>query len=174
MGTGGTFYVANWAVWDVSDRHDDFLGGLFVLGVRGAEAPMVIRREGEGHVYQGRFNSFPVESGEHLSTACRYVERNPVRAGLVEHAEDWLWSSAGARLHPDDPRALPLCDWPIPQPVDWLDRVNQARTGAELEALRRCAERGSPYGTDPWVDQTARHLGLEATLRSRGRRPKKK
>ena len=129
--------------------------------------------EGEGHVYQGRFKSFPVESDEHLYTMCRYVERNAVRAGLVERAEDWVWSSVWARLHPDDPRALPLDDWPIPRPVDWLDRVNQALTGTEIEALRRCAERGSPYGSGPWVEQTARHLGLEATLRSRGRPPKK-
>ena len=49
----------------------------------------------------------------------------------------------------------------------------EALTGVEIEALRRCAERGSPYGSGPWVEQTARHLGLEATLRSRGRPPKK-
>ena len=131
-------------------------------------------REGDGHVYQERFKAFPVESDEHLITVCRYVERNPVRAGLVGCAEDWVWSSAWARLHPDDPRALPLCDWPIPQPVDWLNRVNQALTGAEIDALRSCAERGRPYGSAPWVEQTAQRLGLEFTLRSRGRPPKKK
>lgn len=129
-------------------------------------------REGEGHVYQGRFKSFPVEGDEHLYTVCRYVERNPVRAGLVERAEDWVWSSAWARLHPDDPRTLPLCDWPIPRPVDWLDRVNQALTGAEIDAVRQCTERGRPYGSGTWIEQTAKHLGLESTLRSRGRPPK--
>ncbi|MHB8974168.1 MAG: hypothetical protein ACYC4N_27350, partial [Pirellulaceae bacterium] len=67
----------------------------------------------------------------------------------------------------------PWDDWPIPRPVDWLDRVNQALTGTEIEALRRCAERVSPYGSGPWVEQSARHLGLQATLRSRGRPPKK-
>ena len=70
--------------------------------------------EGEGHVYQGRFKSFPVESDEHLYTLCRYVERNAVRAGLVERAEDWVRSSVWARLHPDDSRGLPLDDWPLP------------------------------------------------------------
>ena len=73
----------------------------------------------------------------------------------MECAEDWVWSSARARLHPDDPRALPLSEWPVAQPVDWLNRVNQALTGAELDALRRCAERGRPYGSGPWVEQTA-------------------
>ena len=127
------------------------------------------QREGEGHVYQGRFKAFPVEGDEHLFTVCRYVERNVVRAGLVLRAEDWIWSSAWARLHPDDPRALPLCDWPIPQPGDWLDRVNQPLTGAELDAMRRCAERGQPYGSSPWVEETTRRLGLESTFRPRGR-----
>lgn len=49
---------------------------------------------GEGHVYQGRFKSFPVETSEYFLTLCRYVERNPVRAGLVEWVEQWRWSSA--------------------------------------------------------------------------------
>lgn len=129
---------------------------------------------GEGHVYQGPFKSFPVQSDEHLYTVCRYVERNPVRAGLVERAEDWIWSSAWARLHPDDPRALPLCEWPIPHPDDWLHRVNQALTGAELESLRRCTERGRPYGDGSWVERTAKQLGLQFTLRSCGRPPKNK
>ena len=128
--------------------------------------------EGEGHVYQGPFKSFPVESDEHLYTVCRYVERNPVRAGLVERAEDWIWSSAWARLHPEDSRALPLCEWPIARPADWLERVNQPLTGAELTALRRCTERGRPFGSRRWRDETANRLGLEATLRSRGRPPK--
>lgn len=51
---------------------------------------------GDGHVYQGRFKSFPVETNEYLLTVCRYVERNPVRAGFVERAEPWRWSSATA------------------------------------------------------------------------------
>ena len=48
---------------------------------------------GEGHVDQGRFTSFLVETNEYLLTVCRDVERNPVRAGLVERAEQWCWSS---------------------------------------------------------------------------------
>ncbi len=128
--------------------------------------------EGEGHVYQGPFKSFPVESDEHLYTVCRYVERNAVRAGLVERAEQWVWGSAWARLHPGDPRSLPVCEWPVARPDDWLERVNQPLTGAEIKALRRCAERGRPYGSGPWIDATAKQLGLQITLRSPGRPPK--
>lgn len=123
----------------------------------------------EGHPYQGSFKSFPVESDEHLYTVWCEVERNPRRAGLVQRAEDWMWGSAWARLHPDDCRALPLCDWPVPRPDDWLDRVNQALTGAEIEPLRKCTERGRPYGSSRWAEQTAKQLDLESTLRSGGR-----
>ena len=84
-------------------------------------------------------------------------------------AEDWMWGTAWVWLHPDDCRALPLCDWPVPRPDDWLDPVNQALTGAEIEALRKCTERGRPYGSSRWAEQTAKQLELESTLRSRGR-----
>jgi putative transposase len=53
---------------------------------------------GTGHLYQGRFKSFPVQSDEHFLTVCRYVERNPLRARLVRRAENWRWSSLWLRL----------------------------------------------------------------------------
>ena len=49
-----------------------------------------------GHVWQGRFKSFPIQEDDHLRVVLRYVERNPLRAGLVERAEDWRWSSLHA------------------------------------------------------------------------------
>lgn len=65
-----------------------------------------------------------------------------------------------------------MCEWPIPRPEDWLLRVNAPLTDAELTAVRRCAERGSPYGAPDWVEQTAKLLDLEHTLRTPGRPPK--
>ena len=52
--------------------------------------------ESSGHVWQGRFKAFPVEQDAHLLTVLRYIEQNPVRAGLVTRAEEWRWSSAHA------------------------------------------------------------------------------
>ncbi len=54
---------------------------------------------GTGHLY--RFKSFPIQSDEHLYTVLRYVERNAVRAELVERAEDWRWSSTWRRKYSD-------------------------------------------------------------------------
>jgi putative transposase len=84
----------------------------------------------------------------------RYVERNALRAGLVRRALDWRWSSLWQRLHGPD---------------DWPGRVNRAETAPELDALRRSVVRGSPFGHTAWVEQTAKRLGLEATLRRQGR-----
>ena len=56
---------------------------------------------GTGPIYQGRFKSFPVESDDHLLTVARYVERNPLRANLVEHAVDWQWCSLWRRCQGD-------------------------------------------------------------------------
>ena len=118
---------------------------------------------GNGHVYQGRFKSFPIETSEYLLTVCRYVERNPVRAGLVTRAEQWQWSSAasskGAALH----------QWPIPRPLTWLEWVNADEHHEQVEALRRSVVKGQPFGSEPWTKQMVTRWNLGMTLRERGR-----
>jgi len=59
--------------------------------------------------------------------------------------------------------------WPVPRPRRWVELVNKPQSEAELAARGRCVQRGCPYGEDEWVEQTARELVLEATLRPRGR-----
>jgi putative transposase len=122
---------------------------------------------GSGHVWQGRFKAFPVQEDEHLGTVLRYVERNALRAHLVLRAEAWPWSSAAAL--DGGKRAALLDAGPIPRSEDWLDWVNAPQSEAELAALRKCIERGAPYGNESWQEATAERLGLEASLRPRGR-----
>lgn len=78
---------------------------------------------GTGHLYQGRFKSFPIEVDEHLLTVLRYVERNPLRARLVTRAEAWRWSSLGQRG--DSQSAVALSAWPLARPAQWAAWVNQ-------------------------------------------------
>jgi putative transposase len=79
-----------------------------------------------GHIYQGRFKAFPVEGGGHYYTVGRYVERNPLRANLVQRAEQWRWSSLWRRVHGDEqPRPL-LSAGPLPLPQGWVEYVNAA------------------------------------------------
>jgi len=121
---------------------------------------------GTGSVYQGRFKASPVQSGEHFLAVCRYVERNPLRANLVGKAEDWRWSSLWRRTQSD---STDLDDWPIPQPKDWIDRVNRPGNDTELQAVRAAIQRGAPFGEAPWQQTTARALHIESSLNDRGR-----
>jgi len=124
-----------------------------------------------GHVWQGRFKSFPIEQEDHLLNVLRYVERNPVRAGLVESAQDWPWSSVGA---PPQWASQPaLHAGPVPRGANWIEYVNQPQTEAELAALRHSVSRGTPYGSQVWQKRVAKQLGLESTMRARGRPTKK-
>ncbi len=127
------------------------------------------RTAGMGHVYQGRFKSFPIAADDHLLAVLRYVERNPLRAGLVRAAQKWRWGSLYRRLHgaPDE-QAL-LADPPVPLGRLWSEHVNQPQNEAELTAIRRSLARGRPFGGDAWQTKMARQLGLEYTFRPRGR-----
>jgi putative transposase len=129
---------------------------------------------GSGHLYQGRFKSLPVQHDEHFLTLARYVERNAQRAGLVDRAEQWPWSSLYLREHGDEKAKSILCDWPVDRPADWLTLVNEPHTDTELQALHTCITRDRPFGSLQWQQQTAQKLGLQSTLRSPGRPRKQK
>lgn len=122
-----------------------------------------LRRGTDGRVWQGRFKVFPVKTDGHLLRVLRYVERNPLRAGLVEAAEDWPWSSLSTRL--GQTRKPMLDDGPLAKPDDWLAMVNEPLTRDELEAIRLCGRRGRPYGDEAWTIRTALDLGLESSIR---------
>lgn len=124
---------------------------------------------GTGPVYQGRFKSFPIQTDHHFLTVARYVERNARRAQLVRRAEAWPWSSLWRRVQKDPTLAAWLSGWPIERPRDWGQRVNQAESASELEELRCSVQRGRPFGQEAWVRRIARRLGLESTVRPRGR-----
>ena len=125
------------------------------------------RRVGDGHVYQGRYKSFPVQDNGHYYQVLRYVERNALRAGLVRRAEQWRWGSLWpARRESDE--TWPS-ERPLKTPANWPELVNQPQTDTEIDAIRHCIARGRPLGETNWVNQMAKRLGLETTLRPRGR-----
>ncbi len=127
------------------------------------------RTAGTGHLYQGRFKSFPVQDDEHFLTACRYVERNALRANLVKRAEDWPWGSLWHRRKRNDYGKSVLSEWPVPCPRQWRQHVNQPQTDAEMATLRRSVNRGAPFGDSDWTKRIVKRLGLEVTIRPQGR-----
>jgi putative transposase len=124
---------------------------------------------GQGHLYQGRFKSFPVQDDGHLLKVLRYVERNPVRAGAVKRAEDWRWGSCHVRLMRTHELKPLLAEWPIERPARWTRMVNEPQTQAEEEEMKLHIARGRPLGEPAWVKRIAKRLNLRQTLRSRGR-----
>jgi putative transposase len=122
---------------------------------------------GTGPLYQGRFKSFPIQADDHFLSVCRYVERNPRRANLVQRAETWRWGSLWHRVH--ETGALLLDEWPLAIPEDWVARVNRPESAAELDAVQQSVVRGTPFGEESWQQVTAERLGLQSTLRARGR-----
>jgi putative transposase len=124
-----------------------------------------------GHIWQGRYKSFIIQDNDHLLTVLRYVEGNPVRAGFVLSARDWIWSSHKNRIGEKYEKLLD--NVPIKLPSDWARYVDEPLTAREIEKLRRSVNRQSPFGNVEWMNKISQQLGLEHTLRPRGR-PRKK
>jgi putative transposase len=124
---------------------------------------------GTGHLYQGRFKAFPVETDEYFYTVARYVERNALRANLVERAEKWRWGSLAIRESGDAASKSLLSPWPLSRPRAWVQQVNAPQSEQEVEALRRAVHRGTPFGSEAWQKRMVRRLSLEHTIRPRGR-----
>ena len=123
---------------------------------------------GTGPLYQGRFKSLPVQRDEHLARLLRYVQRNPVRAKLVDRAGRWKHTGHAARQTPG-PLADVLSPWPIKMPADWDEWVNKPQTQDEIDAIRLHIQRGRPFGSGEWMKKTARAMDLEYTMRPLGR-----
>lgn len=119
---------------------------------------------GRGHIYQGRFKSFPVETEEYLYHVLRYTEGNALRAGLAPRAEDWPWGSLAVRLNPARSSAVPLSDWPVPRSGQWLAYVNEVIPTTQMNAIRTCIAHSRPYGSSNWAQQTAKELGIPGAI----------
>jgi putative transposase len=121
-----------------------------------------------GHIWQGRFKAFPIQDDGHLLIVMRYIERNPLRAKLVERAEEWPWSSLKWLGSPDG-APVRLDPGTVPRGQKWLEGVNSVQFETEEDRVRECLRRDKPFGQEHWVKETAKSLGLEFSLRPPGR-----
>ena len=127
---------------------------------------------GTGHLYQGRFKSFPIQNESYYLTALRYIESNPFRANLVKSSSDWTWSSLAIRrgIAKD---GLEISTGPVELPDNWFGLVDILPGENDLRKIEQCICRGAPLGRDDWIQQTAEKLQLTATLKPLGRPSKK-
>jgi putative transposase len=120
-----------------------------------------------GRLWQGRFKAFSIQQDHHLLTVMRYVERNALRANLVERAEDWQWGSLAWRRA--SPPPLELAASPVPLPSYWRHLVNEPQSAVEVAEIRTCVNRQRPFGEADWVARQASELGLEQSMKPTGR-----
>ncbi len=123
-----------------------------------------------GHIWQGRYKSFIIQLDKHLLTVLRYIEGNPLRAGLVFSAKDWHWSSINQRIYKENDNIID--NLPISLPPDWIKFVDEPLTKKELRKIRQSVIRQAPYGNFDWQKKICQKFNIECTLRPRGR-PKK-
>jgi len=124
---------------------------------------------GGGHIYQGRYKSFIVSTDEHFLTLCRYVERNALRAGLVQRAEDWRWSSLWIRINAAEKAKKFLASWPVPESINYLSWINEQEEREIIDSIRSAIRRGNPFGRKEWAQKIVKQFSLESTFRTRGR-----
>lgn len=111
---------------------------------------------GFGHLYQGRYKSFLIGDDDYFYTTLRYVERNALRAGLVEKAQDWQWGSARSRITKDR-RSKYLSKLPIDLPNSYQDDLNDPLTESELESLRHSVSKSKNYSSLDWQEEFDKH-----------------
>ncbi len=121
---------------------------------------------GFGHVYQGRFKSFPIQDDQHFHVVCCYVERNALTAKLVKKAQDYRLGNLFNWLGGRSP--IELANWSVHRLPNWTKRVNEVITKKEQEAITLSVARGVPFGTEKCTSSTVKRLGLESTIKSRG------
>jgi putative transposase len=124
---------------------------------------------GMGHLYQGRYKSFLVEGDRHLLTVLKYIERNPVRAKLAIHVEDWQWGSAYHRTKGTLVQKELLAEIPTDLPRNYHDWINMPEPSEELDLIRKSIAKGIPYGGELWRDAKIKRYSLAQTLRLPGR-----
>ena len=122
---------------------------------------------GIGHLYQGRYKSFPVQDESYYLTVMRYIESNPVRAEIVTNAEDWPWSSLAVRQGCES--LFDLNEGPVELPSNWSGLVQEKIAEEELNHLDKSIRRGTPLGESTWANVTATRMHLESTMNPRGR-----
>lgn len=124
-----------------------------------------------GHLWQGRFYSCCLDEA-HLFAAVRYVENNPVRAGLVMRAEDYPWSSAASHVSGGENPILSK-DLPLLEMIgDWREYLREEEEKSALATLRSCTMSGQPAGDQGFIGKLEEILGKSFAKRPKGR-PKK-
>ena len=151
----------------VPARKDSFARGL-AEAHRKYTSLINIREDWKGYLWQGRFISYPLDEA-HCYAAVRYIERNPVRAGLVARAEEYPWSSAHAHVQASADALLSTC--PLESSIpDWARYLGQEDMEQNIKEFAEHETTGRPLGSDEFVRALEQKLGRVLFPLRRGRK----
>lgn len=121
-------------LWPTSDGE---ISAYMQLLMNAHNRDLLTRREvaGNGHFYGGRHSNVPILTEWQLGIAWRYVEGNPLKAGMVDRAEAWPWSSLSSA--PECSRLV--VPGPLPRPANWIELVNQVPSAKAVKDWRKAA-----------------------------------
>lgn len=124
------------------------------------------REEWTGYLWQGRFSSYPMDE-RHLLAAARYVEHNPVAAGLVGRPQDYRWSSARAHLAGQDDKLVSVT--PLLQRMpDWRTFIDDRPSKDDVDRVERHSATGRPCGGVGFIAEAEARLGRTLAPAKRG------
>ena len=129
-----------------------------------------------GSLWEGRYKSSPIETDSYLLACHRYVELNPIKAGMVEHAKDYEWSSYRQHTGMEsevwidkDPTYLSLSDNEAERNLRYMDYINGQNVESETKLIQQALQRGQLTGTNRFTEQVERKLGCRIENRGPGR-----
>ncbi len=129
------------------------------------------KRGKKGHLWQGRFYSSILDE-KHVYAAVRYVENNPVRAGMVKYAEEYSWSSAKEHLEKNNDDILTHDCYLESDIKDWPAYLKETDDNILVESIRRNSMTGRPCGDDGFIEKIEGIVGRQLKALPVGR-PKK-
>jgi putative transposase len=155
--------------------------GVLMKRVAGRQTRHVNKLEHRtGTLWEGRYKSSPVSTNEYLLACCRYIELNPVRAGIVADPEDYPWSSYRLKVNPDpavwidlDPLFLELGQNEKERVKKYRDWVKDSIPEEEWSWIRQAVQRGQLTGSGSFVDEVAQKIKRRIELRGQGRPTKR-
>lgn len=150
---------------------------LLMKRLAGRQARYVNRLEGRsGSLWEGRYKSSPIQADRYLLACCRYVELNPLRAGMVDEPEAYRWSSCPAKVGrvegswlDFDPFYLGVATTPAERAARYLEWLRQTIPEGEWKLIREATQRGQLAGSGRFVDEISDKLDRRLETRGPGR-----
>ena len=154
----------------VTPKKEDGLRRFFGEAHRRYTRRINFREGWRGHLWQERFHSFVMDEN-YLLAAVRYVELNPVRAGLCSRAEEWRWSSVHAHLSKEDDSLVTVKPM-LSRINNWLEYLGECSSDETINLIRLCSRTGRPLGMSDFMDQVERLVGCSLRKQKPGPRLK--